>query len=71
MGIFKKCPCFCTGRRNRSDTNLVDEDSVKELDYSHCCLEDVPPNIFSHERTLEIINLESNQIRDLPRVNKA
>ena len=100
MGIFKKCPCFCTGRRRRrSQSSLfgggdhynsnatggggvgggghidggIDDDSdpsiIKELDYSHCCLEDVPATIFTFERTLERLNLESNQIRDLPRVS--
>lgn len=96
MGIFKKCPCFCTGRRrsqsslfsgiggghhhdttnaigdNINDCNGDDNDDtsiIKELDYSHCCLEDVPATIFTYERTLEHLNIESNQIRDLPRVS--
>lgn len=61
MGLLTNCPCFCI--------RTVAGDEVKELDYSHACLEDVPANVFSHERTLEIIKLESNQIRDLPRVS--
>lgn len=98
MGIFKKCPCFCTGRRRRrsqsslfigsgggggghhntnaagdNNNDYIGDDNdpsiIKELDYSHCCLEDVPATIFTYERTLEHLNLESNQIRDLPRVS--
>ena len=60
MGLLKRCPCFCI--------RVVDEE-VKELDYSHACLEDVPAEVFSHERTLESVRLDSNQIRDLPRVS--
>lgn len=59
MGLFKRCSCFCV---------QTTEEDVKELDYSHCCLEDVPVNVFSNERTLESVKLDSNQIRDLPRV---
>ena len=36
-------------------------------DLSHFSLTDVPAEIFNFERTLEVLNLESNNIRDLPR----
>jgi len=36
-------------------------------DLSHFSLTDVPAEIFNFERTLESLNLESNNIRDLPR----
>ena len=36
-------------------------------DLSHFSLSDVPAEIFNLERTLETLNLESNNIRDLPR----
>ena len=58
MGIFRHCLCF-----------RPKEDDVKSLDYSHYCLDDVPSNVFSHERTLEHLSLDANQIRDLPRVS--
>lgn len=43
----------------------------KHLDYidkSHCNLTAVPDDIFRHERTLEELSLEANQIQDLPKV---
>lgn len=44
-----------------------DEDDVQVLDYEHSSLTDVPVEIFNHERTLEILRLDCNQITDLPR----
>ena len=43
------------------------EDEVQELDYQHAGLTDVPSEVFTHERTLEILRLDCNQISDLPR----
>ncbi len=43
------------------------EDDVQELDYEHSSLTEVPAVIFSHERTLEVLRLDCNQIADLPR----
>lgn len=43
------------------------EDDVRELDYQHASLTDVPAEIFNHERTLEILRLDCNQISELPR----
>jgi Leucine-rich repeat (LRR) protein len=43
------------------------DDEVQELDYRHCSLNDVPPEVFTHERTLEVLYLDCNQITDLPR----
>ena len=37
------------------------------MDYSRSCLEDIPSEVFNRERTLEELNLSSNQIRELPR----
>ena len=44
-----------------------EEEEVTELDYRHCSLDDVPNEIFAYERTLEILRLDCNNIRDLPR----
>ena len=63
MGLLKKCPCFCVRGRGAVD------DEINELDFSHCCLEEVPGTVFAHERTLETVRLDSNQIRELPRVS--
>eukprot|EP00090_Calanus_glacialis_P017436 TRINITY_DN2715_c0_g1_i4.p1 TRINITY_DN2715_c0_g1~~TRINITY_DN2715_c0_g1_i4.p1 ORF type:complete len:1218 (-),score=253.04 TRINITY_DN2715_c0_g1_i4:69-3722(-) len=43
------------------------EEEVTELDYRHCSLDDVPNDVFAYERTLEVLHLDSNNIRDLPR----
>ena len=43
------------------------EDDIQQLDYQHSGLTDVPAEVFSHERTLETLNLDCNQISDLPR----
>ncbi|XP_076035613.1 uncharacterized protein LOC143021773 isoform X2 [Oratosquilla oratoria] len=51
--------CFGCGRK--------ESDDIKQLDYSHFSLNDVPPEVFSFERTLEELHLDANQIRDLPR----
>ena len=47
-----------------------EEEEVTELDYRHCSLDDVPNEIFAYERTLETLRLDSNNIRDLPRLAK-
>lgn len=44
-----------------------EEDDVQVLDYEHSSLSDVPAEVFNHERTLEILRLDCNQIADLPR----
>ena len=56
MAFLSCLPCFA--RR---------EEEVTELDYRHCSLDDVPHDVFAHERTLEVLHLDSNNIRDLPR----
>lgn len=43
------------------------EDDVHELDYQHASLTDVPAEVFNHERTLEVLRLDCNQITELPR----
>ena len=53
------CPCL----------GKVAEDVVT-LDYRHCSLEHVPPEVFNNERTLEELYLDSNLIRELPRVRE-
>ncbi|KAK7793995.1 hypothetical protein R5R35_003958 [Gryllus longicercus] len=40
---------------------------IKQLNYEHCTLNDVPAEVFAFERTLEELHLDSNRIRDLPR----
>ena len=50
----------CTSREE-------EEEAVVELDLSHCSLDDVPADIFALERTLEVLRLASNGVRDLPR----
>lgn len=37
--------------------------TVKELDWSHCGLIDVPTKIILFERTLDTLNLSSNKVR--------
>ncbi|KAK3089436.1 hypothetical protein FSP39_003580 [Pinctada imbricata] len=56
-GFVKRCPCL---------RPQIEED-VRELDYRHCSLTDVPADVFNFERTLEDLYIDSNQIRDLPR----
>ncbi|XP_052079753.1 erbin-like isoform X2 [Mytilus californianus] len=56
-GFVKKCPCL---------RPQIEED-IRELDYRHFSLTDVPAEVFNVERTLEDLYLDSNQIRDLPR----
>lgn len=45
----------------------AEEDDVQVLDYEHSSLSDVPAEVFAHERTLEVLRLDCNQISDLPR----
>lgn len=66
MGLFDGCRRHCCP----SLCFRPKADDVSVLDYSHHCLEDVPNNVFAHERTLEELDLDSNQIRDLPRVSR-
>lgn len=40
---------------------------MRSLDFSHHALNDVPPDVFAFERTLEELHLNSNRITDLPR----
>lgn len=45
----------------------AEDDDVQVLDYEHASLTDVPAEVFAHERTLEVLRLDCNQITDLPR----
>ncbi len=56
-GLRGACPCL-----------RKQEDDVTVLDYRHCGLEHMPSEVFNYERTLEELNVDANQIRDLPRV---
>ncbi|XP_074933266.1 erbin-like isoform X1 [Phalacrocorax aristotelis] len=51
-------PCHCL---------RGEEEMVTMLDYSHCSLEQVPKEIFTFEKTLEELYLDSNQIEELPK----
>ena len=53
-----RCPCL----QGQND------EEISILDYRHCSLEHVPVEVFNVERTLEELHVDSNQIRDLPRV---
>ncbi|KAF0305446.1 Erbin [Amphibalanus amphitrite] len=53
--LTELCGCF----RRRPE-------EVRELDYRHCSLRDVPGEVFTFERTLEELHLDSNQVCDLP-----
>ncbi|XP_074666945.1 uncharacterized protein LOC141917561 isoform X6 [Strix aluco] len=44
-----------------------EEEVVTMLDYSHCSLDQVPKEIFTFEKTLEELYLDSNQIEELPK----
>uniref|UniRef100_A0A8B9J966 Erbb2 interacting protein n=1 Tax=Astyanax mexicanus TaxID=7994 RepID=A0A8B9J966_ASTMX len=44
-----------------------EEETVTQLDYSHCSLEQVPKEIFGFEKTLEELYLDANQIEELPK----
>ena len=37
-------------------------EDVRQLDYQHCMLQDVPPQVFAYERTLEELYLDSNRV---------
>lgn len=41
---------------------------VRILDYHHTSLSTLPNEVFAWERTLEELYVDSNQIKDLPRV---
>jgi hypothetical protein len=56
----KHCVWTCVRRQ---------DDEVAMLDYRHSSLVNVPSDIFTCERTLEELFLDSNRIRDLPRVS--
>lgn len=60
-------PCFktCTELFTSEEADDLD---TKCLDYSRCNLKEVPSAVFSAERTLEELILDSNSVRDLPRV---
>ena len=42
---------------------------VSVLDYRHCSLDYIPSDVFTHERTLEELHVDANQISELPRVS--
>ncbi|CAM1325269.1 Uncharacterised protein g8899 [Pycnogonum litorale] len=56
MSFFRHCSCF-----------RPEAEDIQILDFRHSNLTDVPDNVFTYERTLEELNLDANQIRDLPR----
>ncbi|CAG7716966.1 unnamed protein product [Allacma fusca] len=51
------CSCFA---------KTYEAPEVLELDYRHSSLTEVPPDVFTYERTLEKLDLGCNQISDLP-----
>ena len=53
----QKCPCL-----------RPQEEEVRVLDYRHSSLDQLPPEVFNFERTLEELYVDANNIRDLPRV---
>ncbi|XP_078723749.1 erbin isoform X1 [Lampetra fluviatilis] len=44
-----------------------EEETISTIDYSHCCLQQVPKDVFLFERTLEELYLDANQLEDLPK----
>ena len=56
----QKCPCL-----------RPQEEEVRVLDYRHSSLDQVPPEVFNFERTLEELYVDANNIRDLPRVQNS
>lgn len=77
MGLLKKCSCLCSScfwlgaaRGANVAGPFGHGHEVVDLDFSHCSLEEVPGAVFGSERTLEVCLLDSNQIRDLPRVSR-
>lgn len=53
------CSLLCCVRQGVED--------IRELDYSHCSLSDVPNEVFVYERTLERLHCQSNHITELSR----
>ncbi len=51
--------CLCLRRK---------EEEVQVLDYRHSSLDYIPSDVFRHERTLEELLVDSNRIREVPRV---
>ena len=43
---------------------------VTVLDYRHSSLDYIPSDVFTHERTLEELHVDANQITELPRVSE-
>lgn len=39
-------------------------EDIRSLDYSHCLLQEIPAEIYMHERTLEKLYLDSNRVRN-------
>ncbi|KAJ9582871.1 hypothetical protein L9F63_022783, partial [Diploptera punctata] len=52
--------CFMNCVRSQAE-------DVRQLDYQHSMLQDVPPEVFAYERTLEELNLDSNRHIDRSR----
>ena len=46
-------------------------EEITELDYRHNSLDDVPNHVFNLERTLEVLHLDSNNIRDKVKLIKS
>ncbi|ODM97759.1 Protein LAP2, partial [Orchesella cincta] len=55
--MWKAC-CSCLPCCAKKD----EPEDVQELDFRHCSLCEVPPDIFTYERTLEKLDLGSNQV---------
>ncbi|XP_071799629.1 uncharacterized protein [Asterias amurensis] len=50
--------CFCI---------RLQKDIVKTLDFRHCSLSFIPPEVYEYDETLEELCLDSNNIKELPR----
>ncbi|XP_050439226.1 uncharacterized protein LOC126844842 [Adelges cooleyi] len=62
-GTMSLLSCF---RRMTSSDQRRQDEFIKEIDLNNSDLTDVPLQLFLYERTLEILLLSSNHIKDLP-----
>lgn len=51
MGWFTCCRC------------KTKEDKITELDFSRCGISEVPTDVYTNSRTLEVLHLEGNKVK--------
>ena len=56
-------------KKNRKAKKKAEECNIVEADLQNCALDELPPELYQHASTLQIVRLNSNNLTSLPTVS--